>query len=78
MVAAIRETLGEVSPQARDVTLVLPDLCVRVFLLDFDSLPRDDASALPILRFRLRKVVPFDLERAKLSFQVLSKDEAGC
>ena len=78
VVAAIRTTLKEVSPQTRAVTLVLPDLCVRVFLLDFDSLPRDDASALPILRFRLRKVVPFDLERAKLSYQVLSKDQTGC
>ncbi|MDR3734990.1 MAG: hypothetical protein P4L10_05555 [Acidobacteriaceae bacterium] len=76
--AAIRTTLGEVSPQTRDITLVLPDLCVRIFLLDFDSLPLDDASALPILRFRLRKVVPFDLERAKLSFQVLSSDDSGC
>ncbi len=78
VVAAIRNTLKEISPQTRAVTLVLPDLCVRVFLLDFDSLPRDYASALSILRFRLRKVVPFDLERAKLSFQVLSKDESGC
>ncbi len=78
VVAAIRTTLSQVSAQTRDVTLVLPDICVRVFLLDFDSLPRDDGTALQVLRFRLRKVVPFDSERAKLSFQVLSRDESGC
>ncbi len=75
---AIRATLNQVSPQTRAVTVVLPDLSVRVFLLDFDSLPGDDAGALSILRFRLRKVVPFDVESAGLSYQVLAQDESGC
>jgi type IV pilus assembly protein PilM len=78
VVAAIRSTLNQVCSHSQAVTLVIPDLSVRVFLLDFDSLPRDDAAALTILRFRLRKVVPFDLEHARLSYQVLSKDDSGC
>jgi type IV pilus assembly protein PilM len=31
--------LGQVSPRSSSVTLVLPDTVVRVFVLDFDSLP---------------------------------------
>jgi type IV pilus assembly protein PilM len=75
---AIRATLKQVCPQTQDVTLVLPDISIRVFLLDFDSLPSDNASAVPILRFRLRKVVPFDVESARVSYQVLSRDDTGC
>jgi type IV pilus assembly protein PilM len=36
---AIRSALAEVSPRSRAVTLVLPDTLVRVFVLDFDSMP---------------------------------------
>ncbi len=36
-----------------------PTLLVRVFVLDFDSLPAKPAEAISVLRFRLRKMVPF-------------------
>jgi type IV pilus assembly protein PilM len=68
---AIRTALGKVSPRTRAVTAILPDASVRVFVLDFDSLPAKAAEALPVLRFRLRKMVPFDVEHAGVSFQVL-------
>src|ERR1035441_10376275 len=41
---AIRSALGQVSPRARAVTMVLPDTVVRVFVLDFDSLPGEPAE----------------------------------
>jgi len=69
--AAIRTALDQLSPRSRAVTLVIPDTVVRVFVLDFDSLPAKPAEAIPVLRFRLRKMVPFDVEHAGLSYQVL-------
>jgi type IV pilus assembly protein PilM len=69
--AAIRAALDQVSPRSRSVTLVIPDTVVRVFVLDFDSLPAKPAEAFPVLRFRLRKMVPFEVEHAGLSYQVL-------
>jgi type IV pilus assembly protein PilM len=71
VVAAIRTALAAVSPRSRAVTVVVPDTCVRVFVLDFDSLPAKPVEALPVLRFRLRKSVPFDVEHAAISYQVL-------
>ena len=58
--------------------MVIPDTAVRVFVLDFDTLPAAPAEAIPVLRFRLRKMVPFDVEHAGLSYQILtqSKTEA--
>jgi type IV pilus assembly protein PilM len=75
---AIRSALGQVSPRTRSVTLVLPDPCVRVFMLDFDSLPAKSDEALSVLRFRMRKMLPFDVELAGLSYQVLSQDKDEC
>jgi len=73
--AAIRMALDKVEPRSRSVTLVLPDTVVRVFMLDFDSLPSKQADVIPILRFRLRKMVPFDVEHAGVSYQILSRTE---
>ncbi len=69
--AAIRAALGKVGPRKKAVTLVVPDSAVRVFVLDFDSLPSRADEAIPVLRFRLRKSVPFDVEQAGISYQVL-------
>ena len=51
--------------------MVLPDTAVRVFVLDFEALPAKPIEALPVLRFRLRKMVPFDVEHAGVSYQIL-------
>lgn len=66
----IRDTLGSVGARTRDVIAVLPDAAVRVALLDFDSLPgkRDEAEG--VIRFRLKKSLPFDVDKAKVSYHV--------
>src|ERR1700733_1610216 len=74
--AAIRSALDEISPRSRAVTVVLPDTVVRVFVLDFDSLPAKPSDALPVVRFRLRKMVPFEVEHAGVSYQLLSQPES--
>lgn len=68
---AIHAALDKVSPRTRAITVVLPDTSLRVFVLDFESLPPKPVEALPVLRFRLRKMVPFDVEHAGVSYQVL-------
>jgi type IV pilus assembly protein PilM len=75
LVEAIRTALAQLSPKSRAVTLVLPDTAVRVFVLDFDALSPKAAEAIPVLRFRLRKMVPFDVEHAAISYQVLVQNE---
>lgn len=65
---AIAETLGSLGARSRDVIAVVPDAAVRLFLLDFDSLPDRPADADAVVRFRLRKSLPFDVDRAALSY----------
>src|SRR3984957_19538539 len=52
----------------RDVALILPDYSVRVAGLDFDTLPSDPKEQIALIRFRLRKSVPFDVESAAISY----------
>jgi type IV pilus assembly protein PilM len=79
--AAIRKTLEDVGakPHSRDadLTLVIPDAAVRVLLLDFDSLPNKLSEALPIVRFRLKKMLPFDADDAMVTYQVMSTSRGG-
>ncbi len=74
--AAVRRVLESVDakPNSRsaDITLVIPDSAVRVLLLDFDSLSSKQAESLPIVRFRLKKLLPFDSDDAMVSYQVMS------
>ncbi len=59
----------------KDVTLVVPDSAVRVLFLDFDQLPTKVAEALPVVRFRLKKLLPFDADDAMVSYQVMSNEK---
>jgi type IV pilus assembly protein PilM len=74
VVAAVKRTLEDVTEKGlgREVTLVVPDATVRVLLLDFDTLPAKAADALPLVRFRLKKLLPFDADDAAVSYQVMS------
>jgi type IV pilus assembly protein PilM len=71
---SIDGALSSVGGRKRDVVAVIPDAAVRVLLMDFDTLPEKLAEAEPIVRFRLRKSVPFDADQAALSFQTYRKD----
>jgi type IV pilus assembly protein PilM len=52
----------------RGAALILPDYCARIMVLDFDGFPSDRKEQLSLVRFRIRKSVPFDVESAAVSF----------
>ena len=56
------------SRKRRDVTLILPDYATRMAVLDFDQFPSDAKEQLSLVRFRLKRSVPFDVEGAVLSY----------
>jgi type IV pilus assembly protein PilM len=73
VVAALETALGATNPRDREVTVVIPDAASRVLLLDFDTLPTRRTEALQVVKFRLRKMVPFDVETAAVSYQVMAQ-----
>jgi type IV pilus assembly protein PilM len=66
---AIAETLAAVQDRSRDVVAVLPDAAVRVVMLDFDTLPEKKEDAEGVIRFRLKKSLPFNVDQAALSYE---------
>ena len=75
VVAAIRQALDTLDPRSKGLTLVVPDAAVRVLILEFDSLPSKQQEALPIVRFRLRKLAPFEVDNAAVSYQVVRQQQ---
>ena len=67
---AISGALGAVSGSARDVIVIVPDAAIRVLLLDFETLPSKPQEIDPVIRFRLKKSLPFDVEQAVVSYEI--------
>ena len=68
-------TLERIAPggsgkKRRPAAVILPDHAVRVSLLDFDSLPGSAEEQAALVRFRVKKTVPFDIESAAVSYWV--------
>ncbi len=61
---------GAAGKKRRPATVILPDHAVRVSLLDFDSFPSSPEEQLSLVRFRVKKTVPFDIESAAVSYWV--------
>jgi type IV pilus assembly protein PilM len=69
--AAVKGALDSFDARGRDWTIIVPDACTRVHILDFDTLPAKPQEILPLVRFRLRRMLPFDADLAGVSYQQL-------
>jgi type IV pilus assembly protein PilM len=68
----VRSAVGRVFSRLRarneEVALLVPDAVIRVFVLHFDVFPRKSEEAIPMLRWRLKKSVPFEAEETMISY----------
>jgi type IV pilus assembly protein PilM len=51
-----------------DAALLVPDPVIRVFVQHFDDFPRSTEEAIPMLRWKLKKSVPFEVDETLLSY----------
>ena len=73
---AFARALSETFPSAglgggklpRPAALILPDYSTRLQVLDFDTFPAKPEEQQALVRFRVKKTVPFDIETAAVSF----------
>jgi type IV pilus assembly protein PilM len=52
----------------RRAAVILPDYCARIAVLDFDTFPTDLDEQQALVRFRLKKSVPFEVDTAMVSY----------
>jgi type IV pilus assembly protein PilM len=75
-VHAVRSLAGtQAARKRRDVALILPDFSARISVLDFDVFPKDAGEQASLIRFRLKRSVPFDVESAAMSYWVQSGEK---
>ena len=66
---AVREAAGPENPRRKKrAALLVPDYAVRMAVLDFDQFPDDPSEQLSLVRFRMKKSVPFDADAAAVSY----------
>jgi type IV pilus assembly protein PilM len=69
-----RDALPRVAETTRGkpgtAALAIPDYAVRMAILDFEQFPTSETEAMALLRFRLRKSVPFHIEEAQVAYAV--------
>jgi len=57
-------------PKRATTALVIPDYAVRMAILDFEEFPATDEERSALIRFRLRKGVPFHIDEAQVAYSV--------
>lgn len=72
------ETIEQIAVSApakrRTAALILPDYCGRVMVLDFDTFPSKAEEREALVKFRMKKSVPYDIDTAAVSFAVQHQD----
>ncbi|MDX2268997.1 MAG: hypothetical protein NW208_12880 [Bryobacter sp.] len=71
--ALLRRHAPNANGHRRPAAVILPDSAARVSLLDFDTFPRKAEEQLGLVKLRLKRTVPFDIESAVCTYQVDSK-----
>ncbi|HUX09716.1 MAG TPA: hypothetical protein VMW51_03685 [Terriglobia bacterium] len=57
--------------------ILLPDGVVRVSILDFETLPADRKEQESLIRWKMKPLLPFPAEEARLSFEVAAETTKG-
>jgi type IV pilus assembly protein PilM len=66
--AALAKVCQTIAAKDEDSALLVPDPVIRVFVQHFDEFPRSAEEAVPMLRWKLKKSVPFEVEETLLSY----------
>jgi type IV pilus assembly protein PilM len=75
--SAIAALMTRLHAKEEDVALLIPDPVIRVFVQHFDQFPRSPQEAEPMLRWKLKKSVPFEADETVISYMRQAPREDG-
>ena len=75
--AAVKRSVDALGVRVRRVALVLPDGAAKVSLVRFEKPPQRAADLEQLVRWQVKKSVPFPLEQAQISWMRGAPDAAG-
>jgi type IV pilus assembly protein PilM len=76
-VAAVKEAHLRLLTKERTVSVSLPDAIGRVVLLELEARFKSREEGLDIIRWKLKKSLPFDISTVHLDYQLLEEKENG-
>lgn len=74
---AIAAVMAKLRAKDEDVALLVPDPVIRVFVQHFEQFPRSPQEAEPMLRWKLKKSVPFEADETIISYMRQAPREDG-
>jgi len=74
---AVNTVCSHLRAEDEPVALILPDPVIRVFVQHFDEFPRSKSEAEPMLRWKLKKSVPFEVDATLISYMRQAPRESG-
>ena len=66
--SAVSSVCVRLGARDEEAALLLPDPVIRVFVQHFEDFPRSASEAIPMLRWKLKKSVPFEVDETLLSY----------
>jgi type IV pilus assembly protein PilM len=75
--SAVSKVCARVRAKEEDVVMIVPDPVIRVFVQHFEEFPRAKEEAEPILRWKLKKSVPFEADETVISYMRQAPREHG-
>ena len=76
-VGTVREAYNRLLVKTRQVSVSLPDAAGHVMLLDLETRFRSHEEGRDIIRWKLKKSLPYDVSDIHLDYQVLREKENG-
>jgi len=74
---AVSSVCRQLHGKDEPIALILPDPVIRVFVQHFEDFPRSAAEAVPMLRWKLKKSVPFEVDETLISYMRQAPRESG-
>jgi len=72
-VDSLKRLMSDVRHRGKNVCVAVPDYVARVSVLDFESYQSKKDETERMIRWRLKKIIPFDLDQAELRYQYLGR-----
>src|SRR5215467_9823331 len=74
---AFESVCNRLRAKHEDIAILVPDTVIRVFVQHFDEFPRSPQEAIPMLRWKLKKSVPFEVDETLISYMRQAPRESG-
>jgi len=68
LLSLLKTVFAKADLKANRISLAIPDSCAKVTIHQFDSMPGNESERQQLLKWKLKKAVPFNIEEANLSF----------